>query len=1242
MRCLTIATVLLMAFFALNANASDVSPRLERAIAAGDSGPRQIDGTFAIWVYFNDKNIQDTSAALDAARAELSEHALERRTRVAQAGTSPVDMRDVPVAERYIAGVMATGAESRRQSRWINAASFNATAEQVNAISALSFVKKVDLLAQFIRPVIEPTPGSEVNAEARVKGAEEASDGRWTLDYGASLPTLEQINVPLAHELGLSGDGVIIGQLDAGFVLSHDSLQHIPILAQWDFVHNDSIVTEQPGDHEWQHQHGSQVLSTFAGYKPGSLVGPAYACSVILAMTEDTGDEYHIEEDNWVAGLEWVESLGADLATSSLGYFNWYDFEDMDGNTAVTTVAGDMAVERGMQVFVSAGNERANPDFPHLTAPADGDDILAMAAVDFNGNVASFSSPGPTFDGRIKPDLAAHGQGVFVASYYQDDYYMQVDGTSFACPLVAGVGALMIERIPGITPMQMGEAFRQTASHPNNPNNDTGWGIIDAYSAVTYWGAIIDHEPLSDTEDSTGPYAINASIASRSGLAGDAQYLYWRIDGGAWTMEPLAASGGDLFTGTIPGLGNGGLIEYYLEASDNEDIVIKAPHRGDERPWSFIVGADLIPPSLSHYPLIDQIPALWPPTVTALASDNQSLSSVQLGLSLNGGPMLGPFSLVEGGQSYSLEFPLALSELTLGDRIEYTLIAYDGAAIPNTTENGPWEIFLTETLGNVLVIDNTHFSKAKDDVTRTAGADYGQWLTEAGYTVEVLHASLIDGQILQGRDAVFLAANDNPGPVGLPLLRAFLVDYVNQGKPLLVEGGALANVMFNSTPDSAFASTVLRAEEYFGSWVGPMIPTQSFGQHPLIVRPHLLPGQISQDLSSNPYDPSTSDGVSAVEGSSVIMRSIYNNAVGGMLAYDNNTAPEAGQVVYLSYALNYLEESLARQILENSLSYLVAREAPGEASINGTVTLFGSEDTSGVTVTSTGGQSTITGPSGQYSLTGLHGSTYTVTAALDGYGPSSVVLELRPTESAQGVDLTLYPIVEVSYTTSPELDIPDNNTEGLFSVITVTSEGLVNSLDIDSNIQHPSIGQLEVTLTSPAGTTVTLHNHTGGIADDLIGNWPANLLVDGPGTLADFQNESAQGDWILNVADNQFGAWGILHSWGISMSLTADSISPVPEGMPLVTRLVGNAPNPFNPQTVIVFETNQSGPVVMTVHDVRGHRIKELMNENMPAGRHMLTWDGQDAHGRSVASGLYFCRLQAGEVQELKKMMLVR
>jgi serine protease len=240
------------------------------------------------------------------------------------------------------------------------------------------------------------------------------------------------------------------------------------------------------------------------------------------------------------------------------------------------------------------------------------------------------------------------------------------------------------------------------------------------------------------------------------------------------------------------------------------------------------------------------------------------------------------------------------------------------------------------------------------------------------------------------------------------------------------------------------------------------------------------------------------------------------------------------------------------------------------------------------------------------------------------------------------VNLVLYPITEVNLVATPAAGIPDFNPTGLTSVINVPNAGVVSGLDVGINITHPSRGHLTVTLTSPSGTTVYLHNHTGGTADNIIGNWPATLLVDGPGTLADFLQEPAQGDWTLHVADTQFGAVGTFQSWGLNLLVRATPVAAAGDGLFTATRLVSNVPNPFNPQTTVNFDLASPGPVVLAVYDVRGSRVIELLRESLPAGRHQVIWNGLDDQGHAVGSGLYFCRLQAGGRQEMMKMMLVR
>ena len=149
--------------------------------------------------------------------------------------------------------------------------------------------------------------------------------------------------------------------LDAGFRTSHEVFREARLIAQWDFVNNDGDVSQDLGDpNDYSDAHGTATWSILGGYRPGQLVGPAYGAEFLLAKTESEKFERPVEEDYWVAGIEWAESLGAEVVSSSLGYTDWYTFADMDGRTAVTTRAANRAAGLGVVVVNAAGNERVN------------------------------------------------------------------------------------------------------------------------------------------------------------------------------------------------------------------------------------------------------------------------------------------------------------------------------------------------------------------------------------------------------------------------------------------------------------------------------------------------------------------------------------------------------------------------------------------------------------------------------------------------------------------------------------------------------------------------------------------------------------------------------------------------------------------------------------------------------------------------------------------------------------------
>lgn len=430
-----------------------------------------------VWVRFADRGLRsaaEEAAAVETARSALPPDALARR---AKAG-APVDLLDVPPAARYLDAVRATGARIRVVSRWQNAVSVAADPAQQAALRALPFVAEIRPVAR--RPAGEKLAEPVVPVEVR---AGRSAPGLRSLDYGDCSSQILPIQVDGLHNLGLSGAGVKVAVLDTGFKRTHAALDGVNVIAERDFVQGDDVTSNQVGDDFSQHNHGTYVLSLIAGWDPGHLIGPAHGAQYILAKTENLSSETPVEEDYWIAGAEWADSLGADVITSSLGYKDWYTYEDMDGDTAPITIQADLAVANGICVFSSAGNEGQSPWF-HVTAPADGDSVVSVGAVDSLGTIVGFSSRGPTFDGRIKPDVCAMGRGDLVVLIASDTEYGRGSGTSFSAPLVAGVAALLLEANPAWGPMHVREALRSTATRAATPDNDYGWGIVQALDAA--------------------------------------------------------------------------------------------------------------------------------------------------------------------------------------------------------------------------------------------------------------------------------------------------------------------------------------------------------------------------------------------------------------------------------------------------------------------------------------------------------------------------------------------------------------------------------------------------------------------------------------------------------------------------------------------------------------------------------------------------------------------------------------
>lgn len=440
------------------------------------------DNRVLAWVFFVDKGGVPVPSA--ANQDLVATRSLARRARIRNV---TLDRTDLPVHEPYVATLREHVVSLRHRSRWLNGISVIIDREQIDSILRHPFVAQIERVGTYPR---RPPPSARGGIDPV------SSTQGHLLDYGLSFAQLDQIGIPAVHDSGIAGQGVLIGVFDNGFRLpEHEAFDSLQIVATYDFVdHKESVVPLNPSASFGTH--GINSLSVIGGYYEGELIGAAYRASFLLARTENDSSETPLEEDNWVAAIEWADSIGVDITSTSLIYrgydppFTGWTWRDMDGNTTVITRAADMAAAKGIIVVNSAGNfGEPLPGENSLGAPADGDSVLTVGAVDGAGQRASFSSVGPTAGStpRIKPDVMARGVNVRAASGSDPNGYTNgFSGTSAASPLAAGVAALILAAVPDAGPLEIIDAMRRTADNSGNPNNLIGWGILNAGRAIEF------------------------------------------------------------------------------------------------------------------------------------------------------------------------------------------------------------------------------------------------------------------------------------------------------------------------------------------------------------------------------------------------------------------------------------------------------------------------------------------------------------------------------------------------------------------------------------------------------------------------------------------------------------------------------------------------------------------------------------------------------------------------------------
>lgn len=383
-----------------------------------------------------------------------------------------------PVSSSYLDDLRRLDVTPIIRSRWFHAISAELTPSQRTRVRALPCVRRVV-------PLSSGRSASESASRPPTTKPSLSSPPSVPLQFGSSREYLARMNAVSPMERGFDGRGVRVGFIDANFGgLQHPAFDRLRRQNRMIALRN---FTEGPQGGN----HGAGVASVAMGHTPGTLVGPGHGAMILGATTEYTPSERNVEEDYFVAGLEWLHRRGADVVNVSVGYNTFdegqdsYTVEDLDGDTGLTTRAVDRAAQLGVTVVVSAGNSGcASPDscWYYVNTPADADSAITVGAIRPDSTLAPFSSRGPTADGRHKPDVVV--QGVNVTAARDDGSYARVGGTSFASPQVTGVVAQMLQVNPRLSPIQIRRILRNTASQSHNPDNRMGWGVVNAGAAI--------------------------------------------------------------------------------------------------------------------------------------------------------------------------------------------------------------------------------------------------------------------------------------------------------------------------------------------------------------------------------------------------------------------------------------------------------------------------------------------------------------------------------------------------------------------------------------------------------------------------------------------------------------------------------------------------------------------------------------------------------------------------------------
>lgn len=472
------------------------------------------------WLFFKDKPNAATFMANPTSM--LSQRAIDRRNNL----LISVDEKDVPINENYISTIKnSSGITVLGKSKWLNAIHVKGEINVINTLlSSYNFIDHIEFANKFLNP----------NGKSKRKKLVSNHQNKWNktsvdFNYGSANNQIKMLKGDYLHQQSLTGENQIIAVIDGGFpnVNTLAAFQrirdHNQILGGYNFSDRNSNFYTRDG-------HGTQVLSTIAGYIENEFVGTAPDAKFYLFITEIVESETVLEETLWVEAAEKADSLGVNVINTSLGYTTYdnenhsHSYEDMDGKRTFISRGAEIAASRGILLVNAVGNS-GNDSWKYMGAPADAPSVIAVGAVNSIGNIASFSSYGPTFDGRIKPEILAQGANAVIINHVSGAISSS-NGTSFSSPIMAGLiaclnqnSAFLLKSYPTkkTNTIQnfnyyLKKSVFESADRYSNPTAQHGYGIPNFEVALNNYTASLEDNILTNMKISPNPVKSSFNI----------------------------------------------------------------------------------------------------------------------------------------------------------------------------------------------------------------------------------------------------------------------------------------------------------------------------------------------------------------------------------------------------------------------------------------------------------------------------------------------------------------------------------------------------------------------------------------------------------------------------------------------------------------------------------------------------------------------------------------------------------